>query len=175
MLMMGLVLSPWAILLIPAAVLTAFGFAAVGMGVTTHMRDFQDLDMVNLFVLPMFLFSGTFYSLSVYPVWLRIAVERLPLHHGVALMRALSVGVVNAGLLVHVGYFVAMAAGGVLLTSRRLDKLLLFQHAWHHLRDAPISRNAGRRDRKVTATAPRSTDRWSQPWGATSGRSPGTG
>ena len=54
------------------------------MAVTTYMKSWQDLELVTLAVLPMFLFSGTFYSLSVYPTWLRIVVECLPLQHGIA-------------------------------------------------------------------------------------------
>jgi lipooligosaccharide transport system permease protein len=122
---MGLVLSPWALLLVPAALLIAFGFAAVGMAATTYLRSWQDLEAITLFTLPMFLFSGTFYSLDAYPGWLRIVVECLPLHHGVALLRALAYGSIDAGLTVHVCYFLAMAAAGLWVTTRRLGALLM--------------------------------------------------
>ena len=125
MAVLGLTASWWAVLLLPAALLIAFGFAAVGMAVTSYLKSFQDLDLVQLAVLPMFLFSGTFYSLSVYPSWLRIVVECLPLQHGVALMRDLNAGVLGWGLLGHTAYFVAMAAAGVAVTARRLDRMLL--------------------------------------------------
>ena len=125
MLAMGLVLSPWALLLVPAALFVAFGFAALGMAVTTYLRSWQDLEIVTLFTLPMFLFSGTFYSLNAYPAWLRIVVECLPLHHGVALLRALAYGDVSAGLAIHIGYFMAMAALGLWVTTRRLGTLLM--------------------------------------------------
>jgi lipooligosaccharide transport system permease protein len=106
-------------------VVIAFGFAAVGMAVTTCLRNWQDLEVVTLFTLPMFLFSGTFYSLNTYPTWLRIVVECLPLHHGVVLLRSLTAGDINAGLLWHLGYFVVMAVVGLSLTARRLGVLLL--------------------------------------------------
>ncbi|MGI8664888.1 MAG: ABC transporter permease [Jatrophihabitans sp.] len=125
MLVMGLILSPWGLLLIPAALLIALGFAAVGMAVTTFLRSWQDIEVVTLFTLPMFLFSGTFYSLNAYPVGVRIAVECLPLHHGVVLLRSLTTGDINAGLLWHVGYFVVMAGFGLWLTTRRLGVLLM--------------------------------------------------
>ena len=125
MAVMGLTLSWWAVLLLPAALLIAFGFAAVGMAVTSYMKTFQDLDLVQLAVLPMFLFSGTFYPLSVYPAWLRVIVEILPLHHGVELLRNLNSGVLTWALLGHALYFVVMAAAGVFVTARRLDRLLL--------------------------------------------------
>lgn len=125
MVSMGLILSPWGLLLLPAALLIALGFAAVGMALTTFMRGFPDLDLVNLAVLPMFLFSGTFFNLDAYPTLLRWIVEILPLHHGVAMMRALSVGSIDLGLLGHALYFVVMAWIGIVVTTRRLSKLLL--------------------------------------------------
>src|SRR5579859_436541 len=60
---LGDVLSPWAILALPAAVLIGFAFAAVGMAATSYMRSWQDFDFVQLAVLPLFLFSATFYPL----------------------------------------------------------------------------------------------------------------
>jgi len=125
MLAMHLVLSPWALLLIPAALGIGFGFAAVGMAVTTYLRSWQDLQLVTLVTLPMFLFSGTFYGLSAYPPWLRFVVECLPLNHAVVLMRSLAVGDIHVGLLWHLGYFVVMAILGLRLTARRLGILLL--------------------------------------------------
>jgi lipooligosaccharide transport system permease protein len=125
MAVMGLTGSWWALAMLPAALLVAFAFGAVGMAVTTYMKSFQDLDLVQVAILPMFLFSGTFYSLDVYPTWLRWVVECLPLHHGIALLRGLDAGVLDWSMLGHVVYLVAMAAAGVLVTARRLDKLLL--------------------------------------------------
>jgi lipooligosaccharide transport system permease protein len=125
MVAMGLTASAWAVLLLPAALLIAFGFAAVGMAVTTFMKSVQDLDVVQVAILPLFLFSGTFYSLSVYPAWLRVVVECLPLQHGIALLRALNAGALDWSLLGHASYFVAMAVAGLVVTARRLDVLLL--------------------------------------------------
>jgi lipooligosaccharide transport system permease protein len=125
MLVMHLVLSAWALLLIPAALVVGFGFAAVGMAVTTYLRSWQDLQLITLITLPMFLFSGTFYGLSAYPLWLRFLVECLPLNHAVLLMRSLAVGDIHAGLLWHLGYFVVMAVIGLRIATRRLGALLL--------------------------------------------------
>src|SRR3954452_24573182 len=75
------VTSWWAVLPLPAAVLIGQAFAGVGMAATTYMRSWQDLDLVQLAVLPMFLFSATFYPLSTYPPALRWVVEITPLYH----------------------------------------------------------------------------------------------
>ena len=122
---MGLTASPWALALLPACLLIAFAFAAVGMAATSFMKSWQDLDYVQLAILPLFLFSGTFYGLDVYPRWLAIVVECLPLQQGIALMRGLNAGVLDAGMIGHCAYFVALAGVGLVIAARRLDVLLL--------------------------------------------------
>ncbi len=88
-LVLGLVASPWAIFAVPAATLLAFAFAAVGMAATTFMRSWQDFDLIQLFVLPLFLFSGTFYPITSYPPLLQAFVQVTPLYQGVDLIRSL--------------------------------------------------------------------------------------
>ena len=111
---------------LPAAVLIGFAFAAVG-----HVRArrscgrWQDFDYVNLAILPMFLFSATFFPLSTYPAGIRWLVEITPLYQGVALERGLMLGEVDAGLLWHVAYFVVLGTIGVIGAARRLERLLL--------------------------------------------------
>ncbi|MFM6978049.1 MAG: ABC transporter permease, partial [Micrococcales bacterium] len=68
MMPLGLIPSVWGWLAIPGAVLVAFGFASFGMGVTSYLKSFKQMEWINLIMLPMFLFSGTFYPLSVYPL-----------------------------------------------------------------------------------------------------------
>ncbi|HEY0814649.1 MAG TPA: ABC transporter permease [Pseudonocardia sp.] len=121
----GLLISPWALLALPAALVVAFAFASVGMAATSFMRSWQDFDLVTLAIMPMFLFSTTFYPLAVYPRWLQVVVECLPLYHAVELMRALTTGIVGLGLLGHLAYFAVMIVVGVTVAARRLDALLL--------------------------------------------------
>ncbi|OLT13647.1 ABC transporter [Pseudonocardia sp. CNS-139] len=121
----GLLVSPWALLALPAALVVAFAFAAVGMAATSYMRSWQDFDLVTLLVLPMFLFSTTFFPLSVYPRWLQVVVECLPLYHAVELMRGLTTGAVHLGMLGNLAYFAVMIGVGVVVATRRLDVLLL--------------------------------------------------
>lgn len=125
MLAMGLIESPWALLAVPAALLIALGFAAIGMAVTTYLKSFQHLDWVMMALLPMFLLSTTFFPLSVYPRAAQFVVEAMPLYHGIEMIRALTLGAVDWSMAGHVAYFLAMAAIGVAVTSRRLEKLLL--------------------------------------------------
>jgi lipooligosaccharide transport system permease protein len=125
MIVLGLAVSPWVVLAVPAALLVGFAFGAAGMAATSFMRTWQDFDLIQLVILPLFLLSGTFFPLEVYPEPLRIVVQLTPLYHGVDLIRSLAVGAIGPHILVHVGYLVAMGAIGMLIVSRRLDRLLL--------------------------------------------------
>jgi lipooligosaccharide transport system permease protein len=125
MLGMGLVESWWGLLALPGALLIGFAFAATGMAATTFMRSWQDFEYVNMAILPMFLFSGTFYPLASYPDGLQWVVQATPLYHGVALERALVTGAPTLGLLGHVLYLAVMGGVGLWVASRRLGRLLL--------------------------------------------------
>ncbi|PRY36219.1 ABC transporter permease [Umezawaea tangerina] len=125
MLGMGLVTSAWALLALPACLVVAFAFAAVGMAATTFMRSWQDFDLVQLVVLPLFLFSTTFYPLSVYPSAVRTVVTWTPLYHAVELLRGLTTGVPSWSMLGDLVYFAVMAAVGLVIAARRLGTLLL--------------------------------------------------
>ena len=89
------------------------------------MRSWQDFDILNLAILPMFLFSATFFPLSTYPDWLEIVIQATPLYHGVELLRALTTGTVGAAQLVNVAYLTVLGLIGTWIASRRVEKLLL--------------------------------------------------
>ncbi len=125
MIAFGLFVSPWVILAVPAALLVGFAFGGVAMAATSFMRTWQDFDLIQLVILPMFLFSGTFFPLDSFPEAARILIQLTPLYHGVDLLRGLAVGVVGPATLVHVVYLLAMGFLGLSIVSRRLDKLLL--------------------------------------------------
>jgi lipooligosaccharide transport system permease protein len=121
----GLITSWWALLMIPAAVLEAFAFASIGMTITSYMKSFHQLNWLNFWLLPIFLFSGTFYPITLYPEWLQTLIMVTPLWQAIAMMRSLAFGVFDAALLVHIAYFAVLAAVGLLVTTRRLDALFL--------------------------------------------------
>ncbi len=122
---LGLNLSWSALLALPAILVIAFGFASLGMGITSYLKTFQQMEWIQFVMLPMFLFSATFYPLSVYPETIQWVVQALPLWHGVELVRDLTTGALTSAMLIHVGYFAAMIALGLIFTTRRLRALFL--------------------------------------------------
>jgi lipooligosaccharide transport system permease protein len=122
---LGLVESWWALLVLPATVFLGFAFAGAGIAAVTYMRSWQDFDILNLAILPMFLFSATFFPLSTYPDWLERIVQLTPLYHGVELLRSLTTGTVGPEQLVNVVYLAVLGLVGTWIASRRISKLLL--------------------------------------------------
>jgi lipooligosaccharide transport system permease protein len=89
------------------------------------MRNWKDFDIIQLVMLPMFMFSATFYPISVYPQVLEWVVRCLPLYHGIELIRSLTTGAVGGMQLVNVAYLAIMGLVGMFIASRRIDGLLL--------------------------------------------------
>jgi lipooligosaccharide transport system permease protein len=125
MVVLGLVGSWWAVLALPAAVLIGFAFAAVGLAATTFLRGWQDFEFVQLALLPLFLFSTTFYPLSTYPEPLQVVVQCTPLYHGIELVRGLVTGDVGWSLLGNTAYLLVLGLVGLAVGARRLSGLLL--------------------------------------------------
>ena len=121
---LGLAPSAWAILALPAAGLIGFGFAGAGMGCASFMRSYVDFSYIQLAIVPLFLFSATFFPLSEYPASLAWVVRLSPLYQGVALERALVLGDPSPVLLVHAAYLAVMGWFGLRVAGRRLGALL---------------------------------------------------
>lgn len=121
----GTVESWWAVLSLPAAVLIAIVFSALGTFFTTFVRTWVDFDLMQLVILPMFMCSTTFFPLSVYPGWAHPIVQVTPLYNGVALIRDLHTGLVGWHDVGHVAYLVVMGFVFGSLTVRRMRHLFL--------------------------------------------------
>ena len=80
---------------------------------------------VTLALMPMMLFSGTFFPITRFPPVVRWIVEVTPLYRGVVLCRELTTGMVTAASGISVVYLIVVGVAGLLLARRRLDRLLL--------------------------------------------------
>ena len=122
---LGLFHSWWAMLALPAAMVVGFGFAGMGIGAATFLRNWQDFELVQIVLLPMFLFSATFFPISVYPHALQWVVRFSPLYSGIALLRSFTLGHVGPLVLLNAGYLLALGLIGIRIARRRMAGLLL--------------------------------------------------
>jgi len=127
MLAMGLILSPLGLLMVPAALLVAAAFGAAGLAGTSYLRTVNDFDIpLGLIVMPMFLFSGTFFPIDgVLPAWLVTVITFTPLYHGIELIRGLSTGIVGLEHLVSLGYLVGFFLLCMWIAMRQMERKLI--------------------------------------------------
>ncbi|NBV66193.1 MAG: ABC transporter [Actinobacteria bacterium] len=122
---LGLITTWWGILAIPAAIIVAFGFASFGMAITSYMKSHHQMNFFYIFLLPMFLFSGAFYPLTVFPGWGQAIIKALPLRQGIELVTRAMAGEFSVHLLVNVTYFLVMICVGLFFTTKRLNALFM--------------------------------------------------
>ena len=122
----GAITSPWVLAAMPVAVLTGLAFAApIEAWAITVSKDTSFALVFRFGMIPLFLFSGTFFPVTQLPVWIRPLAYATPLWHGVALCRSLSLGTATlGGTLVHVGYLAALAAVSIVVGNRTYRRRL---------------------------------------------------
>lgn len=120
-----------ALLAIPPAVLTGLAFTVAMTAYTVTIKS--EMGLTNVFrfaIMPLFLFSGTFFPISNLPGFLQGVAYVTPLFHGVELVRKIALPDIAPGMItgipiwVHIVYLVAMTAVGLLLARRLLDRKL---------------------------------------------------
>lgn len=123
---MGLVISPMLFFVIPASILIGAAFSAACLATTAYLRTVQDFDLpMGLVVMPMFLFSGTFFPISIYPLPIQLAMELTPLFHAVGLLRGLATGLVGLHELWDLVYLVAFGSIAMWIALNRLQSRLI--------------------------------------------------
>jgi len=122
----GGIRSPLGLLAWPVCVL--IGMAFVGPIVafsTTRENDSGFAALTRFGIVPMFLFSGTFFPVSQLPEVFRWIAYATPLWHGVELVRSLALGRVDVPAdLLHAAYLAAWAAVGFVLAARQFRRKL---------------------------------------------------
>ena len=115
-------------LALPAAVLTGLAFAAPIIAMAARVEDGGDSFNVlfRFIIMPMFLFSGTFFPVDQLPGFLQPVAWATPLWHGVELCRGLTLGTGTlAGAAGHVAYLGVFLVVGYLLAERFLARRLV--------------------------------------------------
>jgi lipooligosaccharide transport system permease protein len=123
----GGIQSPLALLALPACVLIGVAFAGpMAAYAATRERDGAFVPVMRFGIVPMFLFSGTFFPISRLPVVLEWVARATPLWHGVDLCRGLTLGTITwSSAVVHVAYLLVWAVGGVALAFSTYRRRLL--------------------------------------------------
>ncbi|MEM8904055.1 MAG: ABC transporter permease [Actinomycetota bacterium] len=118
--------SWWVLAAVPAAILTGLAFAAPVQAWAVGLESDALFPNVQRFVvLPMFLFSGTFFPTEQLPDAVEPLTVLTPLWHGVELCRSLSLGTATlGGSLVHVVVLGAVTAAGIVASSRTYERRL---------------------------------------------------
>jgi len=122
----GAAKSGWVVLAFPVAVLTGLAFAApiAAWAVTLKVETAFNY-LFRFAMVPLMMFSGTFYPVSQLPGWLRPVVYATPLWQGVDLCRSLSVGAVSAGpAILHIVYLGVLVAAGLWAGGRTYSRRL---------------------------------------------------
>ncbi len=125
---LGTARSWWAPLALPAAVLTGLAFAAPIVAYAAHLDDPGDgfNALYRFIIMPMFLFSGTFFPIDqLHPV-LQPVAWATPLWHGVELARGFTLGTATTtGVVGHTFYLALWLAAGLWLADRILTRRLV--------------------------------------------------
>ncbi|HJQ61535.1 MAG TPA: ABC transporter permease [Burkholderiales bacterium] len=122
---LGLVVSPYALLVVPLIFLTGLAFAGLGL-IMTALSPSYDFFMYyfTLVITPMMLVCGVFFPVEQLPAWLQAVAQVLPLTHAVSIARPLMNGAVPAAATMHVIVLTVYAVVGfyiaLVLTRRRL-------------------------------------------------------
>ncbi len=113
----GLVTGTRGVTVLIAATLTGVAFATPAAAWAVTVRVPRHINTVfRMLIMPIYMFSGTFYALSQLPVPVRVVVEALPLAQGVLLCRSLALGAAGASAVAgHAAYLCALAVIGYAL------------------------------------------------------------
>jgi lipooligosaccharide transport system permease protein len=122
----GAARSPLVALTLPAATLVGLAFALPSAAWAVTLTDVGPVNGIfKWVVMPLYLFSGTFFAVEQLPGALRPVVWATPLWHGVDLCRSLSLGTATwPTSLGHVAYLAALAGAGYLVARRNYRRNL---------------------------------------------------
>lgn len=127
----GAATSPLILLAIPVAALTGLGFATPIAAFAATQRTPERFAAIFRFgIMPLFLFSGTFYPIESLPTFVQPLAWLTPLYHGVVLARGLSLGTFGTSptiemAVIHLAILVGFTVVGAILTVRTVSAKLL--------------------------------------------------
>src|SRR5205814_8039660 len=122
----GLVESPWAILIPPFVLLGGMCFSVIGYTFTSLIPK---IDLYSYFftlgITPMFLFSGIFFPFNQLPDWVGVVAWFMPLYHLFEITRGLATGLAAAQIAIHAGWLLVVSAALFTVPVRALRRKLV--------------------------------------------------
>jgi lipooligosaccharide transport system permease protein len=115
-----------AVLLLPVALLTGLAFAApIQAFAATQRNDSPFASLFRFVIMPMFIFSGTFFPISQLPELLQVVAFLTPLWHAAVLARGIALDVFDPALAaLNVAYLSAYIVVGLVWSSRAFAQKL---------------------------------------------------
>lgn len=115
----GAIGSAWALLALPVAVLTGMAFVTPVFAFSVSQSDGVNFNLLlRIGVMPLFLFSGTFFPIDQLPDWFQPVPWLTPLAHGIDLCRDLALGTASPGVAaLHLGYIMLWLVVGFWLAT----------------------------------------------------------
>jgi len=115
-----------ALLMLPVAILTGLAFAApIQAFAAAQTNDAPFASLFRFVIMPMFIFSGTFFPISQLPDLLQLVAVATPLWHAVSLSRGIALGMLDPAVaVINLTYLSAMVVVGLLWSYRTFDRKL---------------------------------------------------
>jgi lipooligosaccharide transport system permease protein len=125
--LLGLASFPLSLLSVPFAFLAGLLFATIAMCCTAVVPSIDSFNYpFFLLITPMFLFSGTFFPISILPEPIQlVAIVFLPLTHVVNIVRGLTLGKLNITLVTSLAWIVIVSAVLFILSINLMKKRLV--------------------------------------------------
>ncbi|MDU4962291.1 MAG: ABC transporter permease [Sporomusaceae bacterium] len=125
-LLLGQIESVWALAILPFLVLPGLAFSFLALAFTGYIVNIDYFNYyITLFITPLYLFAGIFFPVDSVPGWLAWAVWLNPLYHVVEVCRALSLGWLDSGLVLHAALLALLAAAAGWLAVRLIKRRLI--------------------------------------------------
>ena len=126
MIAFGVTDLPHAILMLPVATLTGLAFAApIQAFSAAQTNDAPFASLFRFVIMPMFIFSGTFFPISQLPELLQVVAVLTPLWHAVSLSRGIALDVLEPALaVVNITYLSAFVVVGLFWSYRSFSRRL---------------------------------------------------
>ena len=114
-----------ALIALPIVFVASIGFACCGLVATSFARGYEFFSyFFSFWVTPMFVFSGVFFEIDRFPVYVQTVAWVLPMTHLIEIIRPLTIGdTVSVGAFaLHMGYLLVLTVAAFALAYRNMRR-----------------------------------------------------